>query len=117
MRFEARELRPYAEPVDAESLQEGHVYFSVNFVDEDMCIPVLQPLVFVGRNLDGKTPGTVYFQDVDSYKEGAEYDRARTSGDVTFLRGSESEIGHIFEYENALDVLLSCSLRRNQLKE
>jgi len=33
MRFEARELKPYAEPVSASDLKEGAVYFFVNFAE------------------------------------------------------------------------------------
>jgi len=34
MRFEARELHPYAEPLTASELREGVTDFLVNFVDE-----------------------------------------------------------------------------------
>jgi hypothetical protein len=42
MRFEERELKyyaEYAEPVSPGQLQEGKVYFSVIFVDEDGLVP------------------------------------------------------------------------------
>jgi len=41
VRFEARELEPYAEPVSADELAEGEVYFSVRYVDEEMAVPGL----------------------------------------------------------------------------
>ena len=56
MRFEARELEPYSQPVKPEMLREEGVYFSVTYADEDMLIPVMDTLVFIGRNLD---PGDV----------------------------------------------------------
>jgi hypothetical protein len=37
MYFEGRELKEYAEPVSANELSEGKIYFSVNYVDDDMC--------------------------------------------------------------------------------
>jgi hypothetical protein len=40
MRFEARELKSYAEPVTASQLREGEIYFSVQFADESMLIPM-----------------------------------------------------------------------------
>jgi len=52
MRFEERELKPYAEPVAASLLKQGEVYFSVQFADEDMLVPIMETLVFAGRNLD-----------------------------------------------------------------
>jgi len=112
MRFEARELKPYAEPVQASKLKEGEVYFAVNFLDEEMLVPVLEPLVFIGTNLDGDTPGLVHFQDADSYRRGVSYQGEDVDGDATFYQGAEPN--HIFEYERALDVLLKCALRRKK---
>jgi hypothetical protein len=54
MRFEERELKSYAEPVISNLLTEGEVYFSVQFADEDMLIPILEAWVFAGRKLDPK---------------------------------------------------------------
>ena len=51
MRFEERELKSYAEPVTADLLEEGKVYFSVQFADSDMLIPIMETWVFAGRNL------------------------------------------------------------------
>jgi hypothetical protein len=53
MRFESRELKPYAEPVVAAELKEGSVYFAVTFADEDTLIPTMETVVFVGRDLAG----------------------------------------------------------------
>ena len=58
MRFEARELKPYAEPVLPEQLQIGAVYFSVIFLDEDALVPTLLPKVFVGPKVQ---PGGTHF--------------------------------------------------------
>ena len=34
-------LKPYSEPVPLDELREGEAYFSVNFLDGDMLLPVL----------------------------------------------------------------------------
>ena len=39
MRFEARELKPFAEPVSPEELRSGETYFAVLFVDDHGLIP------------------------------------------------------------------------------
>jgi hypothetical protein len=52
MRFEARELPPYVEHVEANALQQGDVYFIALFLDDEMLVPELKPVVFVGRNLE-----------------------------------------------------------------
>lgn len=52
IRFEARDRKPYSQPVTAKALEQGKVYFSVQFADDDMPIPIMETWVFAGRNLD-----------------------------------------------------------------
>ena len=101
----------------ASELTEGSVYFKLTFLDEDMLIPSLEALVFTGRNLDAGESGQVYFQDFDSYRRGVTYHSACGDEQATFLKGSENELGAFFEYEQALDVLMACSLRRRQVRQ
>lgn len=112
--FEARELKSYAEPVSKEDLEEGTVYFFVNFVDEQLLIPTLEPVVYVGRNLEPEDVDQVYFQDVVSFINDVRYNTASDGDDAVFQTGSENELGHVFEYEHALDQLLACALRRKR---
>ncbi len=114
MYFEARELKEYAEPVSAPELHEGEIYFAVNYVDEDMLIPVMETVVFIGRNLEPDDAGQVYFQDVHSYREGIRYGSDNGDELAKFQTGSENEVGHIFEFERALDELMKCSLNRKR---
>jgi hypothetical protein len=39
MRFEERELKPYAEPFPPESLKTGETYFAVLFLDDNGFVP------------------------------------------------------------------------------
>lgn len=126
LRFEARELATHAKPVSVDSLKIGVTYFSVAFLDREMRVPILQPLVFIGKNLVEGDVNRVYFQDADSHREGitfeAEEDEAEpvTSKSLTraavasavFYEVAETDAGNIFEYEDALNELLKCSLRR-----
>ena len=61
MRFEERELKPYAEPVSPETLREGEVYFAVFFLDDEAMIPTLVPRVFIGRDLEPNDEREIYF--------------------------------------------------------
>ncbi len=79
-----------------------------------MLIPILQPMVFVGKNLEPGDEGRVYFQDIHSYRRGVRYHSAGKDDDAEFLSGSEKETSHIFEYEHALDQLMLCSVRRKK---
>ena len=114
LHFEARELKPYAEPVSSADLREGEVYFAVNFIDDEMLIPTMETVVFAGRNLAAGDAGLVYFQDIDSYREGIRYHSVSEEAEATFQVGPENNIGHIFQYERALEQLMGCSLRRKE---
>jgi len=72
LHFEGRDLKNYVEPVSASELREGEVYFAVNYVDNEMLVPIMEPLVFIGRNLESGDVSRVYFQDVESRREGVE---------------------------------------------
>ena len=114
MRFEERDLKPYAQPVTAKVLEQGKVYFSVQFADDDMLIPIMETWVFAGSNLDPEDPENhFYFQDVESYVQGIRYGTA-TDEDATFQVALEENTKHFFEYEYALEELLKCSLRQRK---
>jgi len=108
MFYEAREIKPYAEHVNADRLEEGAVYFSCMFLDDgETGSPVLEPLVFIGRNLlpedvHGSRPLYISRRALVSagspprlFSSGSSYatDRRCIGGDATWF----------FEYERALD--------------
>jgi len=114
MHFERQDLKSYAEPISSE-LREGEVYFAVNYIDDEMLTPIMETVVFIGRNLEPGDVGQVYFQDVESYREGIPYSSTGGSdGTANFSSGSEAELKHIFKYEQMLDELLRCSGRRSR---
>jgi hypothetical protein len=113
MYFDGRELTEHAEPISANELQEGQVYFAVTYVDDEMLVPTMETIVFIGRNLEPGDLDQVYFQDIESYREGVSYSRS-DDGLARFQAGSESQINHIFKYEPALHELMRCSLRRQK---
>jgi hypothetical protein len=45
------------------------VYFRVSYLDQDMMIPELVPLVFIGRDLRSKHP-VMYYQDAEFFLAG-----------------------------------------------
>ena len=96
-------LKPYSEPVALDELREGAPYFSLNFLDEEMLLPMLEPVTFVGLDLAEGDNGIVYLQDLESYRSGLRFEEADGPGyGATFYRGSADRIGHIFEFEKAL---------------
>ena len=130
MRFEARELKAYLETVPAEQLTIGQVYFRVSFADRDLAVPELTAVVFIGRDLHPRGPG-LYYQDVSSYLEGRRFSLADLAGtDVFPLDDNLESVGwededarfeyerpdaaNVCEFEEALNQLLACSLRRRE---
>ena len=113
IRFEARELPANSEHYPASRLRDGEVYFRVSFCDQDLLIPQLEPLVFIGRDLgvDDTDIGFLYFQDVRSYSNGTRFGTP-SDDEPMFERFLESQSSGVFDYENALNALLRCSLRR-----
>ncbi|MGE0363799.1 MAG: hypothetical protein AB7H93_15035 [Vicinamibacterales bacterium] len=129
MRFEARELKDYVEPVPAADLVVGRVYFKVEYADQDLMVPRLDAVVYIGRDLHPGGPG-LYFQDVDSYLGGRRFSVGDLEGadvfplepdqhsvaweddDSRFEYERSSALSDVCEFDDALDQLLACSLRR-----
>lgn len=114
MHFEGRDLKPYAEPVSASELAPEVIYFTVQYVDSEMLIPEMEALVFIGKCLEAGDVDQYYFQDAMSFREGARYKSPVLGREGVFHRQHKTALSHIFDYENALEQLMSCSLRRGQ---
>jgi hypothetical protein len=112
MRFEARELKPYAEPITDDELQEGKAYFQINYTDEEMLHPIMETLVFIGRNLEKNDSNHLYFQDIDSYSAGRRYENESERDSLDIWGYEVGQTNHIFDFEHALEQLMLCSLRR-----
>ncbi len=110
-----RELKGYAEPISAELLRPKGVYFAVQFLDDQMLVPVLEPLVFLGKNLRGGDKDRLYFQQFESYQAGLRLESAKDDDLYSFQMPATNGTNHIFEYENALDILMMCALKRREV--
>jgi hypothetical protein len=110
--FRSRELMSYSEPISADSFVRRNVYFSLQFADPKLCIPILAPVIYIGKDLEDGDSDIFYFQDYESYTAGVRYS-GLTEGSVFHIYG-RTEMNHIFEYEKALESLMKCSLRRRE---
>jgi hypothetical protein len=111
--FKEREIAVYAEPVSAADLKLRETYFCVSFDDEEMFVPTLEPLVFIGSAVEGGTEGFSYFQDFASYRAGHRIGSAEP--DSIVVQGFQTaSLGNIFDYEHALNLLLLTSIRRQK---
>jgi hypothetical protein len=75
----------------------------------------METWVFAGRDLDPSEsePNLLYFQDVESYRDGIRYS-STSDCDAKFQVQPADQINHVFEYENALNELMKCSLARQK---
>ena len=115
--FEVGELKPYVEYVRSDELREGEIYFKVIYLDDLTLVPMLQPYVFIGRDLEDDYEQQVYFQDAASYAAGVRLDDAREGGDIGnahIICGTASDV-HVMEFEEALKALIKCELRRREV--
>jgi hypothetical protein len=71
--FPATELPSYGEPVSPDEMQAWRVYFALQYLDRDLLVPRLYPLIFLGHDLDGGRRNMRFFQDFDSYRARVRY--------------------------------------------
>ena len=90
------------------------MYFALNYVDCDLLVPVMETVVFIGRDLEPDDVGQVYIQDVESYREGVRYGRITMAKLRSSKLGQRRKGGHIFQFEKALNELMRCSLNRQR---
>jgi hypothetical protein len=114
--FEIGDLR-YDESVRIGELREGEIYYQVTYLDDLTLVPMLQPYVFIGRDLSEGDEQQLYFQDATSYAAGIRFENALDDGvdigNAHIISGSPSDV-HVMEFEEALKALIKCELRRRE---
>lgn len=114
--FEIGDLR-YDESVHNGQLREGEIYYQVTYLDDLTLVPMLQPYVFIGRDLSEGDEQQLYFQDATSYIAGIRFETALDDGvdigNAHIISGSPSDV-HVMEFEEALKALIKRELRRRE---
>jgi len=113
LHFEGRDVPPYAEYAPADTLVEGKTYFRLGYLDKDLTIPKMNPMIFIGRDLGQGDASQLYFQDAESYLDGTRFGTATRNGDAEFHVVDETT-PFVFEFERALDRLLYLSASRSK---
>ena len=114
--FEGREIPSYGEPVSEDGLKENSIYYIINFIDEEMIVPTMKTVVFVGKNLEQDDINSFCFQDIDSYNGGIRYDLENMDNYGDFFVCSTKELNGVYNFEHALERLMHCFLRQKQKK-
>src|SRR5262249_518821 len=112
------------EYVKPEQLREGDTYFTVGYADPDLLLPSLEPVVFIGRDVEQPGSDYIYFQDIDSYRDGVpprvrlHHANGEEGGELRgLLQRFGSDTPGVMDYENGVNELLRCYIRRETLKE
>jgi hypothetical protein len=114
LHFAGRDVFPVAVPVPEAELRAGHTYFTVHFLGPASADPELEAWVYVGADLfPGEDVRGFFFQNAASYAQGLRHDvgAQEERPDLELMRRGQV---HVMYYEDALDVLLRCSLLRQQ---
>ena len=112
--FAGRELPQGAEPVTSAQLKVGIHYFSVQYLDDNLLIPTIETLVFLGRDLEPGAEGHLYFQNADSYRSGKVFRPGVNKFRESIYAQPEDQVNHIFEFEHGLEELMRCLVRRKK---
>lgn len=93
-----------------DELVVGVVYFMVAYVDENMTAPVVDPIVYLGRDIYGEGDEQLYFQDAASYLNQGRFDVA-TGGEVEIFNYPDNGLGGVLILEETIGELQRCSER------
>ena len=97
--------------ITASQLAIGELYFVVSYLDDECLLPVVDSLIFLGRNIDGEDENELCFQDAESYEQGNVYPDT-TSSDVKVVVTGLEPPPNLFGLDGALDELARCLERR-----
>jgi hypothetical protein len=106
--------------VSVSKLAIGDLCFSVSYLDEAKRLPVVESLVYIGKDLGGESDGSLYFQDVDSYYvSGPLTSFATYSADVDAHITTTGPVPprNLFGFDGLLDELSRCGARNRRAKQ
>ncbi len=108
---------PYpAEPIAPEALVPEEIYYAVQFLDNKLTIPCVEPLVFIGWNRAGdELVKTAYFQSAETYRLGLRFETTTAENPADFISAEEDELSYIFDFEGLVQSISATAHRRARL--
>lgn len=104
-------MKARAQSVRPSELVKGSTYFMVSYVDDDLLIPIVEPMVFLGRSIHGDADGKLYFQNAESFTHHGPYPEA-TDGDQDVFAFPDEGLGSILNLDEAVEELQRCLARK-----
>ncbi|MBO9466999.1 hypothetical protein J7443_17270 [Tropicibacter sp. R15_0] len=113
MLFASREVSEDCEPVTADDLEVGQVYFDLGYADWDLLIPSMETLVLV--KMSEKDGLRVFlFQTATAHFSGIPIEDAGSHEYPMLREYDENSLYAIFDFEGMFEQFLICSLRRKK---
>src|SRR5262245_33608769 len=112
MYFPGREIPDHAVPTKPSDFVVGQIYFIVHFLSADMLVPELLPVAYLGKGLPGFGKSKYVFQDAASFLRGTSSASCSQDDPVVIHTFGARETRAVFAYDDAMNVLLGCLLRR-----
>ncbi|MBT2119744.1 hypothetical protein KK141_21675 [Dyella sp. LX-66] len=114
--FEKREIDFYAQHVTYDELTVGDDYYMISYADGDCKIPVMESLIYLGKNIVGlDSAETLYFQDAESYRAGVRVTDSPERGTYELHGLKPDQLDMIYDFERALEELMRCSMQRKKI--
>ena len=91
---------------------KGHLYFMVSYSDESLKIPSVDPLVFIGKNIEDDKEDKWYFQDAESFASLGAYpnlsNKKGDKGNVNIFSFRDIDLCHVKDPQGLADELNDC---------
>ena len=97
--------------VSASQLKIGNLYFIVAYIGPGVLWPEIDSLVYLGENVTGDDPGTLFFQDASSYSSLGPFPGV-VDEDIYVLTTGSQPPPNLFELNGVLDELSRCAARQ-----
>jgi|SRR6185312_2676488 len=94
--------------VSADELKKDSTYFMVSFFDNDLLIPEITTVIYLGKDIFGEGDGSHYFRD---YSAVAEADSATANA---VIEAEEGRLDNFFAIGGLVQLLQDCQKRRQR---
>lgn len=104
-------------PIQAIELVVGEIYFTVHYVDNDMLLPVMETLVYLGSSITNEFKDRLVFQDLDSYTDLGIYpnnEEPHPTEKLNIYSWATNSFKGIYNLDDVVIILKACSERRKK---
>ncbi len=101
--------------VPASQLKVGDIYFIVSYVGTGVLWPEIESLIYLGENVTGDDPATLFFQDASSYSSLGPFPQVVDEHIYVLTTGAQPP-PNLFELNGVLDELSRCAARQSRAR-